>query len=128
MKTSQLVAANDPLLRDLIEAVSEAERQQAIGCILADARPVIASVLARNRSGAGVEPLPEDAGPGAVRPSGAPTPVPRTTGSARPTRTDGTDSTVTRRRPRSPEGVPWWRERPAAGGAGRPSRGVVDAL
>jgi RNA polymerase sigma factor (sigma-70 family) len=52
LKTSQLVAANDPLLRDLIEAVSEAERQQAIGRIIADARPVIASVLARNRSGA----------------------------------------------------------------------------
>lgn len=52
LDTSQLIAANDPLLRDLIEAVSEAERQQAIGSILGDARPVIASVLARNRSGA----------------------------------------------------------------------------
>ena len=52
MDTSQPVAANDPLLRDLIEARSEAERQRAIERILAEARPVLASVLARNRSGA----------------------------------------------------------------------------
>ncbi|HJW93396.1 MAG TPA: hypothetical protein VJ901_07240 [Thermoanaerobaculia bacterium] len=46
------MAANDALLRDLIEAPSEAERQHAMERVLAEARPVIASVLARNRSGA----------------------------------------------------------------------------
>lgn len=52
VKKSQHVAANDPLLRDLIEARSEAERRDAIERAIAEAKPVIASVLARNRSGA----------------------------------------------------------------------------
>ena len=52
MNPFQLVAANDPLLRGVIEATTDAERQKAIECVLADAKPVIASVLARNRSGA----------------------------------------------------------------------------
>jgi len=49
---SQLVAANDPLLRELIEAVSEPDRRNAIERVLTEAKPLIASVLARSRSGA----------------------------------------------------------------------------
>src|SRR6185369_4372287 len=52
VKKSQHVAANDPLLRDLVEARDEAERRDAIERAIAEAKPVIASVLARNRSGA----------------------------------------------------------------------------
>jgi len=52
LNRSQQVAANDPLLRELIEARSEAERCGAIERVLAEARPVIAAVLSRNRSGA----------------------------------------------------------------------------
>jgi len=49
---SQQLAANDPLLRELIEARSEAERSSAIERLLDAARPVIATVLSRSRSGA----------------------------------------------------------------------------
>lgn len=52
MNKSQQPAANDPLLGALLEARDEAERTRAIECLLEQARPVIATVLSRNRSGA----------------------------------------------------------------------------
>jgi DNA-directed RNA polymerase specialized sigma24 family protein len=43
---------NDPVLLPLIEAGNESERRTAIECLLSQAKPVIASVIARNRTNA----------------------------------------------------------------------------
>lgn len=50
MTNTQQLAANDPLLRELIEASCEAERSSAIERLLGEAKPVIASILIRSRS------------------------------------------------------------------------------
>lgn len=52
MTRSQQPAANDPLLREFLDARGETERSNAIERVLDQAKPVIATVLSRNCSGA----------------------------------------------------------------------------